>query len=226
MEQKKKKLKKTIIILLGIILFIVAFCFYLKWKLPLERTNYKSYEEYVESGAIAQIEIPESATDVRFYHNNLILTKQSVYSFIISDNQEYDIFMEFLKNEICTEWGGTHPQWSNELIPYCTYPYTEEEREEMTYLQENFMDMNYEEILTMSRHKYGFAYGYGASVTDYIELDNQIEQFPIYECFDEVMDDNLEDYTILNYDAWDGSYHGVIVNEETRRFIIFNYVVW
>ncbi len=192
-------------------------------KLPIERINYKSYEEYIESGAKAWIEVPESATDVRFYHNNILIGKQSVYSFVISDDEEYDIFMEYLKDEICTEWGGTNPMWSNEWMPYCTYPYTEEEREEMTYLQENFMNMDYEEILSMSRHKYGFARGYGASVVDYMELEYELGRFPAYECLNEVMDDSLEDYTILEYNpqGTGSSTSGIILNEESRRFVIF-----
>ncbi len=246
---EKKKIKKSnkralIIfscILLFFIIIIAYICIQYKIKYPGERTDFASMEEFVEYGGVIIRDAPEGASDFKYYYNKNIFQYESIYSFVISDEEEYDMYMESIKDGICNvpEGRTDEPFWreiEHSINFFNEDLYTEEEWEEMTYLEEHYLEMDYKEIWSMSDHTYGFYDGYGASVSDYIGMEdpryNNIEsyrspyEFPMKDCFPYVIEGNLEDYRILLYDSFDGSHHGIIVDEETGRFVCFRYAVW
>ena len=101
MEEKKKLSKEFIIfacilsaILLFFIIFIVSIIIGYKEDYPGVRTDFASIEEFEECKGYVTKEIPEGASDVRFYLNRTPLEYESIYSFVISDEEEFDAYME------------------------------------------------------------------------------------------------------------------------------------
>ena len=237
---------KKILIILGIIflciaLFIAFLIFQFKKHFPGERTDFASFEEYVEYGGVSSWvideEVPEGASDLRYYCD-ISLAHFSIYSFVLSDEEKYDTLMETIKEEVCNHNSQTHePYWEKigDITP-TKVEYTDKELEEMAYVEEHYEEMNYEEVLSMSDHKYGFYFGYGAKADDFMDIEENppstIEgyehhfELPRQDCFDYVIEGNLEDYTVLFLDEWDGSSYGVLVDEEARRFVTFGFYVW
>lgn len=237
---------KKILIILGIIflciaLFIAFLIFQFKNHFPGERTDFASFEEYVEYGGgsswVIDEQIPEGASDLRYYCD-ISLDRFSTYSFVLSDEEKYDTLMETIKEEVCNHNPQTHEPYWYEIgdATKTRVEYTDKELEEMAYVEEHYEEMNYEEVLSMSDHKYGFYFGYGAKADDFMDIEENppstIEgyehrfELPRQDCFSYVIEGNLEDYTVLFFDEWDGSSYGVLVDEETRRFVVFNLSVW
>jgi len=237
---------KKILIILGIIflciaLFIVFLIFQFKKHFPGERTDFASFEEYVEYGGVSSWvideEVPEGASDLRYYCD-ISLAHFSIYSFVLSDEEKYDTLMETIKEEVCNHNPQTHEPYWEKIgdITTTKVEYTDKELEEMAYVEEHYEEMNYEEVLSMSDHKYGFYFGYGAKADDFMDIEENppstIEgyehrfELPRQDCFDYVIEGNLEDYTVLFLDEWDGSSYGVLVDEEARRFVTFGFYVW
>ena len=229
-------------ILLCIVLLIGFLVYQYKKNFPGERTDFASFEEYVEYGGgsswVIDEGVPEGASDLRYYCDNMYVTKFSIYSFVLSDQEKYDTLMETIKEEVCNHNPKTHePYWEKIGDETKTrVEYTDKELEEMAYVKEHYEEMNYEEVLSMSDHKYGFYFGYGAKADDFMDIEENppstIEgyehrfELPRQDCFDYVIEGNLEDYTVLFFDEWDGSAYGVLVDEETRRFVTFGLYVW
>lgn len=226
--QQKKSPKKGLItfgiILLCLILFITYIVYQHKKKYPGVRTDFASIEEFEECKGYVPKEIPEGASDVRFYLNRTLLKYESIYSFVISDEEEFDAFMESRIQTICAVPEGVTqiPYWDR----YSDGVYTDEELEEMAYLEEHYSEMDYKEILSMADHRYGFFYGYGAKVSDYYNMEYSLAKFPMKDSFSYVIDENLDDYIILGYDEFDGSKDGTIVDPESHRVVVFKYVTW
>ena len=93
----------------------------------------------------------------------------------------------------------------------------------MAYLEENYTDMNYKEMLSLSDHKYGFLHGYGAKLRDY-RTSPYNNAFPVFDWYDYVVDGNLDDYTVINYDFVNSKGSVVLVDEENRQFVIIRFV--
>ena len=245
MNRKKKILLSSLIIFgiifLCIVLLIIFLIFQFKKHFPGERTDFASFEEYVEYGGgsswVIDEEVPEGASDLRYYCD-ISLAHFSIYSFVLSDEEKYDTLMETIKEEVLNHNPKTHePYWYEIGDAIKTkVEYTGKELEEMAYVEENYEEMNYEEVISMSDHKYGFYYGYGAKADDFMDIEENppstIEgyehrfELPRQDCFSYVIEGNLEDYTVLFFDEWDGSSYGVLVDEETRRFVTFVLSVW
>lgn len=231
MEEKKKLSKEFIIfacilsaILLFFIIFIVSIIIGYKEDYPGVRTDFASIEEFEECKGYVTKEIPEGASDVRFYLNRTPLEYESIYSFVISDEEEFDAYMESRIETMCSipESSTKKPYWDR----YSDGVYTDEELEEMAYLEEHYTEMSYKEILSMADHKYGFLYGYGARVSDYYDMAYSIAKFPMKDCFSYAIDENLDNYIILGYDEFDGSKDGTIVDLESHRVVVFKYTTW
>ncbi len=231
MNERKKSSKGFIIvgcILLSIILILILFIYSIikgyKEDYPGVRTDFASIEEFEECKGYVPKEIPEGASDVRFYLNRTPLEYESIYSYVISDEEEFDAFMESRIETMCAvpESSIKIPYWDR----YSGGRYTDEELEEMAYLEEHYAEMDYKEILSMADHRFGFLYGYGAKVSDYYDMEYSIAKFPMKDSFSYVMDENLDDYIILGYDEFDGSKDGTIVDLENHRVVVFKYTTW
>ncbi|MBQ7765409.1 MAG: hypothetical protein IJ397_01035 [Lachnospiraceae bacterium] len=223
---KNKRLKKFLIKFGIILLCLTAFIIYTtikyKQKYPGERTEFASIEEFEAYGGHVLDDIPESASDFKYYYNEDLISRLSICSFVIEDEAEYEAFVEAYSAKFFGE-KKEHPV--TPLWEYYGDSYTEEELEEMAYLEEHYYELDYKEILSMSRHKFGFFNGYGAKVGDYTNMSYSLAEFPINDRFKYVEEGSIEDYTILYYyPQCSGSRtDGVIVDEENRKFIIYNF---
>lgn len=65
MHKENKKLSPMVFIIIGIILLLIGAFIFIIIKNPLTRTDFESFEEYKNSGAMTIIDIPENATDIR-----------------------------------------------------------------------------------------------------------------------------------------------------------------
>jgi len=237
---KKKKPPKALIILgcmfLGFVLFIVfVICMYKK-EYPGARTDFASIEEFGENWGYVPEELPEGASDVRYYINRNPLEYKSIYSFVLADEEDFDAFMESKKIEQAPQGYKEEPYWEDfgRAIMFDA-SYTDEELKEMAYVEEHFEEMDYKEMLSMCDHQFGFYWGYGAKVSDYIDLREPGDEYdsyfkiPMKDCFQYVMDEELADYTIIYYDPSTPGISeriGYFVNLETRRVVVFRYSCW
>ena len=215
----KKQWKKYIVFaIIGVLL-----CCYVKHSMPNGRTNFESIEQFNELGGRGwPYGLPDGAEDVKYYLTDNILYAHSIYAFTITDETQYDVFMENIRQESCYEAAVNYPGWEQNGNVKNTY--SEEEQKEMEYLQANHMNMDYKEVLRRaSEYKYGFASAYGADVEDYIGEDLGNYDFPIGLPFEEVISDSIYDYTILRFSPMGtGSQEwGILVNEQTQRFVIY-----
>ncbi|MBQ7765712.1 MAG: hypothetical protein IJ397_02585 [Lachnospiraceae bacterium] len=226
----KKAVKPLIIVAIVLFCLVVLVVVLYKIKFPIKKENFDSVGEFIEYGGVSKIDVPESASDLRYFHaKDPFFTSRHIFSFVVNDEEEYDILMENIKDEVFhypaiykseEGWIGYRPGWE----PCLDYNvYTEKELIEMKYLEDNYIDMDYKEILSLSRHKFGFLYGYGAKVSDYIDITSFHTAFPIRDWYDNAVDESLEDYTILQYNYYDGSYWAILVDEENRRFVDIGY---
>ena len=235
--RRRKGLIAFAIVLLCTISFITYAYIQYKKEYPGEKTDFASIEEFQQYKGAVSLEIPESATDMRYYANRSIFQFESIYSFVVSDEEEFDALMEELSHRFPTdkESYSAKPHWEKigDQVGY-KVEYTDEELEEMAYVADHWEEMSYKEILSMSDHTYGFIFGYGAKVGDYIDIrdtrythsDSTPYTFPMQDCFSYVMDGDLANCTIITYDSFDGSHDGIIVDVENRRIIEFVYSVW
>ena len=190
-----------------------------------KKTNFTSVQDYVDAGGFIYTDVPQSATDIQYYLEESMLVHTSAISYVVSDEEEYDTFMESIKDDVLGVYEGspyTHsPEWDNYAGENTTY--TEEELEEMAYVEEHYSEMNYEEILSMTDHKFGFYDSYGAKVKDYTNMNYTLAEFPSSDIFKSVEEGSIENYTILYYyPTLTGSRTcGFIVDEENRKFIAF-----
>ena len=103
-EKKKKRgsCLLTFLIVLGIIfLFFVIFII-----IPLSphiETEFVSIEEFDEYGGDVLIDIPENATDIKYYCNDMFFTVESAYSFVIEDKEEFYAYIEENEYKIRSE---------------------------------------------------------------------------------------------------------------------------
>ncbi len=219
---KKRPVKRVVklsIVLLGCIsLIVLAGCG--------KKTNFTSVQDYVDAGGFIYTDVPQSATDIQYYLEDSMLVHTSAISYVVSDEEEYDTFMEFIKDDVLGVYEDSpytpSPQWEMYSTGENTV-YTEEELEEMAYVEEHYSEMNYEEVLSMTDHKFGFYASYGAKVKDYTNMNYTLAEFPSLDIFKSVEEGSIENYTILYYyPTLTGSRtSGLIVDEENRKFIAF-----
>jgi len=217
MKKGKRHVKLSMILLGCISLIALTACG--------KKTNFTSIQDYVDAGGYIYTDVPQSATDIQYYLEDSMLVHTSAISYVVSDEEEYDTFMESIKDDVLGVYEDspyTHsPEWDNYAGENKTY--TEEELEEMAYVEEHYSEMNYEEILSMTDHKFGFYASYGAKVKDYTNMNYTLAEFPSSDIFKSVEEGSIENYTILYYyPTLTGSRTcGLIVDEENRKFIAF-----
>ncbi len=100
MEPNKGKKKKKrgsclvrFLIALGCVFFIFAILIIVPL-LPHIKTKFASVEEFDEYGGVVLIDIPENATDIKYYCNDMFFTVESAYSFVINDKKDFDAYLE------------------------------------------------------------------------------------------------------------------------------------
>ncbi len=237
---KNKSVFKKIMIGLGIIcalflILVIAIFIILKINFPGEKTEFNSVEEFIAEGGVFYGDVPEGAEDYRYLYSKEPFGHRSMVSFFVNNAEEYDRLMEYYKDAALRtsetfysdgKWTGYHPYWTT-FIENSAYKvtYTEEELEEIAYLEQNYTNMDYKEILSLSRHKYGFINGYGAKVSDFSET-KYYHEFPVYDWYNNTVDGSLDDYTVISYDYFDGTYHAVLVDEESRQFVMISVVTF
>lgn len=153
----------------GTIFWIIFLCFVVFAVVHCKRnygveTEFDSVEEFAEYGGVILVDIPEGASDIKYYCNKIfVFGLESAYSFVINDEEEYDAFMETNNFEI-------------------------------------YSDRTVEEYM-VNPPKYNDA-------------------FRIRNWYGYVVEEDVKDYNVLIYDSFDGSYSAVIVDEESRRFVV------
>ncbi len=223
MESKVQKAKKFLKKCLLFFLICGLLGHFAKRTLPIGRTDFDSIEHFEKMGGECwKFGLPDGAQDVKYYLTFAVLYGHSLYSFSIEDEEKYDEFMEFIKSEaISKNYAGTPGwDWYRDGRENCS----EEEYNERIYLAQNCAFMDYKEILERaSKHKYGFENAYGADVEDFIDLEYELDNFPIGLPYEKVISDDIKDYTLLiYYPSGCGSVtEGIAVNEETHRFVVF-----
>ena len=172
-EGNGKKKKKhgscllTFLIVLGSIFLIFAI-FIIVPLLPHIETEFASVEEFDAYGGIVLIDIPENATDIKYYCNDMFFEVESAYSFIIEDEKDFDAYMEANEFEI------------------------HDDRTVEKYMTDPPM--------------------YGG-------------EFPIRKWYKYVVEEDISDYIFLEYDSFDGSFSAILVDEESRRFVVIKHSV-
>lgn len=131
------------------------------------RTDFDSIDEFEEYGGVVYGEIPESASNIKYYCNKIsIFGLESAYSFVINDIDEFNAFMEINGYEIQSE--------------------------------------DTVEEFTVNPPKY-------------------TDEFEIRDWHEYVAEESINDYIVLNYYSFDASYNAVLVNKETRKFVVIYY---
>ena len=131
------------------------------------RTDFDSIDEFDEYGGAVLIDIPEGASDIKYYCNRIfIVGLESAYSFVIDDETEY----------------------------------------------KSFMDIN------------GFEINSEDTVEEYmVNPPKYNDAFEIRDWYSYVVEEEITEFNVLEYDSFDATYHAVIVDEERRKFVVIKF---
>lgn len=75
---------------------------------PHIETEFASTQEFVDYGGYICVDIPESASDIKYYCNDMYLTVESACSYVISDEKEFEAFLEVNDFEIKSDETVAH----------------------------------------------------------------------------------------------------------------------
>lgn len=168
----KKRKKRGSCLLTFLIVFGIIFLFFVIFIIiplsPHIETEFASIEEFDEYGGVVLMDIPENATDIKYYCNDMFFEVESAYSFIIEDEKDFNAFMEANEFEI------------------------HDDRTVEKYMTDPPM--------------------YGG-------------EFPIRKWYKYVVEEDISDYIFLEYDSFDGSFSAILVDEESRRFVVIRHSV-
>ncbi len=165
-KKKKKRGSCGMIFLIVFVCFIVIFVVNCIRNYGV-RTDFDSIDEFDEYGGVVLVEIPEGASDIKYYCNKIyIFGLESAYSFVINDETEYEAFMDINGFEIDSE---------DTVGEYMVNP-----------------------------PKYNDA-------------------FEIRDWYSYVVEEEITDFNVLEYDSFDATYHAVIVDEESRKFVVIKF---
>ena len=103
--ENKSKLKKSAIvfgIILALFLVFALAMFIIKIIFPyVRKTEFNSVNEFVSEGGYVYYDVPECAENLLYYYRETpFYGFRSIISFEINDSEEYDIFMEDLKDYV------------------------------------------------------------------------------------------------------------------------------
>ncbi len=95
---EKKKLIKDILFVVSIIITTFTVFFLICYITYIPRT-FTSLEDFKKAGGICNFEIPEGAYDCRYAYRNLfILSKQSLYSFVLAE-EDYNEYIKGIEKD-------------------------------------------------------------------------------------------------------------------------------
>lgn len=117
----KKKKKRGSCLLMFLIVLGCLFLFIIVPFLPHIETEFSSVEEFDEYGGSVLIDIPENATDIKYYCNDMFFELESAYSFIIDDEKDFDAYMEANEFEIHSdrtvrEYMTNRPEYADDVF--------------------------------------------------------------------------------------------------------------
>lgn len=154
-EKKKKRgsCLLTFLIVFGIIfLFFVIFII-----IPLSphiETEFASIEEFDEYGGVMLMDIPENATDIKYYCNDMFFEVESAYSFVIEDEEEFYAYIEENEYKIrsertVSEYMENKPEYADDVFKIRDwYDYVvDDDIKEYNVLYFHSFDATYEAIL-------------------------------------------------------------------------------
>ncbi len=154
----KKKKKRgscllTFLIVLGSIFLIFAI-FIIAPLLPHIETEFASVEEFDAYGGIVLIDIPENATDIKYYCNDMFFEVESAYSFVIEDEEEFYAYIEENEYKIrsertVSEYMENKPEYADDVFKIRDwYDYVvDDDIKEYNVLYFHSFDATYEAIL-------------------------------------------------------------------------------
>lgn len=154
----KKKKKRgscllTFLIVLGSLVLIYAI-FMFSLFLPHIETEFASVEEFDEYGGVVLIDIPENATDIKYYCNDIFFEVESAYSFVIEDEEEFYAYIEENEYKIrsertVSEYMENKPEYADDVFKIRDwYDYVvDDDIKEYNILYFHSFDGTYEAIL-------------------------------------------------------------------------------
>lgn len=160
LEQNNGKKKKkrgscllTFLIVLGS-LFLIFAIFMFSLFLPHIETEFASVEEFDEYGGVVLMDIPENATDIKYYCNDMFFEVESAYSFVIEDEEEFYAYIEEneykIRNErTVSEYMENKPEYADDVFKIRDwYDYVvDDDIKEYNILYFHSFDGTYEAIL-------------------------------------------------------------------------------
>lgn len=95
----KKIFTALLIVVLVIALVIGGIFLFGRYALGIRERNYDTYEDFKEEAMIKIfVDIPQNASDCKFYSNNIYIGKTSIYAFTLDEN-DYEEFLDGIIEE-------------------------------------------------------------------------------------------------------------------------------
>ncbi len=119
-NRKKKKKRGSCLLTFLIVLGCLFLCIILPF-LPHIETEFSSVEEFDEYGGSVLIDIPENATDIKYYCNDMFFEVESAYSFVIDDEKDFDAYLEANEFKIhsdrtVSEYMTNQPEYADDVF--------------------------------------------------------------------------------------------------------------
>ena len=111
------------------IIIILGYVIYFIWLLsPHIETDFATTQEFIDYGGYICVDIPESASDIKYYCNDMYFTVESACSYVISDEKEFENFLETNEFEIksdstVADYNANPPVFGGEIDIFDWYDY-------------------------------------------------------------------------------------------------------
>lgn len=152
-RKKRGSCLLTFLIVLGSLVLIYAI-FMFSLFLPHIETEFASVEEFDEYGGVVLMDIPENATDIKYYCNDMFFEVESAYSFVIEDEEEFYAYIEENEYKIrsertVSEYMENKPEYADDVFKIRDwYDYVvDDDIKEYNILYFHSFDGTYEAIL-------------------------------------------------------------------------------
>lgn len=95
---------------------------------PHIETDFATTQEFIDYGGYICVDIPESASDIKYYCNDMYFTVESACSYVISDEKEFENFLETNEFEIksdstVADYNANPPVFGGEIDIFDWYDY-------------------------------------------------------------------------------------------------------
>ena len=137
-------------------------------------------------------------------------------------SRKYGVETEFDSVEEFTEYGGIIlvdiPEGAANVKFYCN-------NMSVIGLESAYsFELNSEEEYDAFMEANGYKIRNDKTVAEYmVNPPKYTDEFEIRDWYGYVVDDDIKDYNVLDYDSFDASYHAVLVDEESRRVVVIKY---